>query len=887
MSSPARRFFAPEVIQTSAMDCGPAALKCLLEGFGVGVSYGRLREACQTSVDGTSIDTLETLAQSLGLEADQMMVPVDHLLLPEAEMLPALVVMRLPSGLTHFVVVWRAHRGWVQVMDPARGRRWVRAASFLRDVYRHALVLPAAAFRDWAGSENFTAPLERRLRALQIDDGRALVERALADPGWAGIAGLDRAVRAVEELAVAGAVARGAEARRLVEALAADGGDGRAGDTAGKPMATAHATATAAPPADDGSEQVTIRGAVLLHVSGAQALDDERRAALPVELRAAVDEPRARAGEQLLRLLRASGVRWRALAAGVALSALGTVVEAVLFRALFDRNGWAGQGLFAVVVALLAALLVLELPLVWGLRRAGAGIEERFRDLFMRKIPRLGDRYFQSRPVSDMAERAHQVHKLRALPALAGDIGRVALEIAIIAGALVWLDPRGAALAIALAVAMLLIPLAAVPAIAERDLRMRNHAGALGRFYLDALQGLVTIRTHGAAPALAREHRDRLREWVSAARAALRAALGAEALQALVGFGLGAWLLFGYFGRPGAHDAGTGLLAVYWTLSLPMLGYELALLVQQVPAQRSLTLRLVEPLGAPEESEEADPGFAAAALAGADGDAAAIQLHDVRVVVAGHQILDVGGLAIAPGEHVAIVGASGAGKSSLLALLLGWHRPATGTVSVDGRPLGPTELEALRQRTVWVDPTVYLWNRSLAANLGFGLASAPADLAPAIDDADLAEVARRLPRGAETPLGEAGGLLSGGEGQRVRYGRGVLRPRPALVILDEPFRGLDRGQRAALLARARRRWSDATLLCVTHDIGETERFARVLVVADGKIVEDGAPADLRAQAGSRYAALIQAEERVRSASWAAAAWRRLRLEGGRITEGGR
>src|SRR6476469_8632598 len=88
-----RRFFAPEVIQTSAMDCGPAALKCLLEGFGVSVSYGRLREACQTSVDGTSIDTLETLAQSLGLDAEQVMVPVDHLLRPQAEALPALVVM--------------------------------------------------------------------------------------------------------------------------------------------------------------------------------------------------------------------------------------------------------------------------------------------------------------------------------------------------------------------------------------------------------------------------------------------------------------------------------------------------------------------------------------------------------------------------------------------------------------------------------------------------------------------------------------------------------------------------------------------------------------------------------------------------------------------------
>jgi ATP-binding cassette subfamily B protein len=264
-------------------------------------------------------------------------------------------------------------------------------------------------------------------------------------------------------------------------------------------------------------------------------------------------------------------------------------------------------------------------------------------------------------------------------------------------------------------------------------------------------------------------------------------------------------------------------------------------------------------------------------------------MSDVRVVAAGHEILEVEKLTVAPGEHVAIVGASGAGKSSLVGLLLGWHRPAAGMVSVDGRALGPAELEALRQRTVWVDPSVYLWNRSLAANLGFGLRapSPAADLSQAMGEADLENVARRLPNGAETALGEAGALLSGGEGQRVRFGRGVLRPRPALVILDEPFRGLDRAQRAALLSRARRRWSDATLLCVTHDIGETERFARVLVVADGKIVEDGPPSVLRARPGSRYAALLEAEERVRTASWAAAAWRRLRLEDGRLSEGGR
>ena len=121
------RLFVPEVVQTSAMDCGPAVLKALLEGFGIRASYGRLREACQTDVDGTSIDVLEEVAGRLGLVAEQVMIPVDHLLVAEAAALPAILIVRLPNGLTHFVLVWRRHGPLVQVMDPAVGRRWVIA----------------------------------------------------------------------------------------------------------------------------------------------------------------------------------------------------------------------------------------------------------------------------------------------------------------------------------------------------------------------------------------------------------------------------------------------------------------------------------------------------------------------------------------------------------------------------------------------------------------------------------------------------------------------------------------------------------------------------------------------------------------------------------------
>jgi ATP-binding cassette subfamily B protein len=156
-----------------------------------------------------------------------------------------------------------------------------------------------------------------------------------------------------------------------------------------------------------------------------------------------------------------------------------------------------------------------------------------------------------------------------------------------------------------------------------------------------------------------------------------------------------------------------------------------------------------------------------------------------------------------------------------------------------------------------------------------------------IEAADLRDLLETLPDGLQTRLGEGGGLVSGGEGQRVRLGRGLLRPGVRLVILDEPFRGLDRERRRELLTRARQWWRTATLLCITHDVGETQGFGRVLVVDGGQIVEDGIPADLAARPGSRYRALLEAEWEVREGLWSSGIWRRLRLDGGRLMEAGR
>ena len=248
--------------------------------------------------------------------------------------------------------------------------------------------------------------------------------------------------------------------------------------------------------------------------------------------------------------------------------------------------------------------------------------------------------------------------------------------------------------------------------------------------------------------------------------------------------------------------------------------------------------------------------------------ALSVQIENVLLQAGGHVILEDVDLSIAAGEHIAVVGPSGAGKSSLVGLLLGWHRPSRGSILVDGQPLDGPRLVQLRRETAWVDPAVQLWNRSLYDNLRYGIEHEQGSpLSAIIQRADLYDVLDRLPEGLKTVLGESGGLVSGGEGQRVRLGRAMLRQEIRLAVLDEPFRGLDRDKRRKLLLEARDLWQGVTLLCVTHDVGETLNFPRVLVIEEGHIIEDGDPAVLAAQPESRYHQLLEAEEAVRNNLW--------------------
>jgi ABC-type bacteriocin/lantibiotic exporter with double-glycine peptidase domain len=959
-----RRLFVPEVVQTSSMDCGPASLKCILEGFGITASYGRLREACQTEVDGTSIDTMEEVAVQLGLEAEQVMIPIDHLLLPGSEPLPALIVVRRPPNATHFLVAWRRTGRFMQLMDPATGRRWVTASKFLEEVYVHTMPVAAEGWREWASSSTFTDALSKRLVQLGAGAGlsKLLIEGAIKAEGWRPLAALDAATRMSESVVRSGGISRGRQAVGVVERFAARAAGEDPEDWTAIPAD--FWSARPAPPDEDGEEQVLLRGAVLVHVRGlragakseqiegstnveAQAFEQSReKTQLPPELVAALEERPARPGLELLRILRADGILSPfVMLFAVALAAAGTVAEALMLRGLFDVGrelNLSGQRLGAVgaLTLFLVALLVLELPVVSAVLRMGRRLETRLRMLFMDKIPRLGDRYFHSRLTSDMTERSHQIHVLRQLPALGERFLRATFSLALTTLGIAWLDPASAPVALLAAALAVAVPVAVQPVLVERNLRVRNHAGALSRFYFDALIGLFAVRAHGAERAVRREHENLLIDWAGAGLGLLRATVTAEALHLVAGFGLSAWLLVGYVSRAG--ESGGLLLFAYWVLNLPVLGQEVGLVARQYPGFRNATLRMLEPLGALEETEVDDSTDALLEkLAVAEEEVSKLEVADaqmsaqteliipkvagshaqveevmltldsapravestgdrhasrartcglsvgfegVTVRAAGHTILEEINLKVGACEHVAVVGSSGAGKSSLVGILLGWHKPAAGRVYVGGDLLGGRRLEQLRRETAWVDPTVQLWNQTFIENIRYGSGAAGADsLNRAIKLADLIDVLEKLPDGLQTPLGEGGALVSGGQGQRVRLGRAMLREEVRLVILDEPFRGLERDRRRSLLERARDYWCDATLLCITHDVGETLTFERVVVVDGGRVVEDGHPTELASDSGSRYATLLAAEEEVRTGMWSGGEWRRLRLQGQHLT----
>jgi ATP-binding cassette subfamily B protein/subfamily B ATP-binding cassette protein MsbA len=207
-----------------------------------------------------------------------------------------------------------------------------------------------------------------------------------------------------------------------------------------------------------------------------------------------------------------------------------------------------------------------------------------------------------------------------------------------------------------------------------------------------------------------------------------------------------------------------------------------------------------------------------------------------------------------PGEVVAVVGPTGAGKSSLVSLLVRFFDPWEGRITLDGHDIRDLRLRSLRHQVAVVLQDPFILPLTVAENIAYGRPAASLDdIRAAAAAANADEFIRRLPRGYDTVIGEHGATLSGGEKQRLAIARALVKDAPVLV-LDEPTSALDARTESLLLDALDRLMKGRTTLVIAHRLSTIRHADQIVVLEHGRIVEHGRH-DALIALGGLYSAL--------------------------------
>ena len=527
---------------------------------------------------------------------------------------------------------------------------------------------------------------------------------------------------------------------------------------------------------------------------------------------------------------------------GLVLTALVLAQAGLLARVLAGAAPGVGAvALWPVLVSLLAVVLARSVAVYGGevaALRASASVKSQLRRRLAAQVLRLGPAWLGGQRTGEIATLA-----TRGLDALDPYFARYLPQLV-----LACLVPLAVAVRVALAdwisaliivVTLPLIPvftvLVGLPARA-RARRQWLLLARLGGHFLDVVEGLTTLKVFGRARPQAEvigrvtdEHRT---ATMSVLRVAFLSALVLELTAALA----------------------TALVAVEVGLRLlgGHIGYEAALLVLLLTPEAFLPLRAVamhfhasmEGMAAAGrvcdllDIKPPRTGAAPRGSAAVDLGRQAITLDGVCLSYPGRDrpALDGVSLTIAPGERIAVAGASGAGKSSLLALLLRFVEPSDGRIEAGGLPLDSIAMDAWRRQIAWVPQHPALMSGSVAANIALGQAGASRDaIAFAAGLAGADGFIRALPHGYDTPLGERGLRLSAGQRQRIALARAFLRDAP-LLLLDEPAAHLDPVTAGQILDAVERLMAGRTAILVSHGVRWPGGADRTLTLDGGRVV---------------------------------------------------
>ncbi len=557
-----------------------------------------------------------------------------------------------------------------------------------------------------------------------------------------------------------------------------------------------------------------------------------------------------------------------ALAAAVLcglLAGLLTIGQASALSQVVDRVFLGGQALpdVAGLLRLLLIIVFLRAFLAWGSEVSAISVAVRIksdlRQQLFNKILRLGPAYTRRERTGELVNAA--VEGVEALDAWFSQyLPQLVIAALVPLSILIFIFPRDPLSGLILLVTAPLIPVFLYLIGKAAEVLTRRQWDTLSRLsahFLDSLQGLATLKELGRS----REHAasiadasDRFRDvTLGVLRVTFLSALVLELVAtvstALVAVEVGLRLLYGGLSfQPALFLL---VLAPEFYIPLRMLGLRFHAGMAGTTAAR----RIFEVLDTkvPGDQESVNPVSPTNPLL----PFSLITFENLSFTYRGETqptLRDLG-LEIRSGEHIALVGSSGVGKSTLAALLLRFIEPSSGRITIDDGPIKIIPLEAWRSLFAWVPQDPFLFHDTISANLRLAKPDATqAELSVAASLAHLDQFIQALPEGYETLIGEAGARLSAGQAQRLALARAYLKDAP-ILILDEPTSSLDPQQEVLVETCLRELMVDRTVITFAHRLNTVFQADRILVLEGGRIIESGTHQQLLTKGGV-YASLV-------------------------------